>query len=250
MSTFTTQLRYIIEQPTQDRKWELTNDEKIDIGIKTLFNFDYPFWIPKITTDSKEFFERRFVERYYQREIGAETTEQFKFNLKATLYRIMPRYIRRYETQSKEYNWMWNTEGFEDIIENIAQNQVNNQEQRNDFNSAGNTADQNNSNYNNKVLNSDLPQHTVSSPSVYGEDYTESEGNTAATANQDTTFKSDSETKAQMIDDLLRNRKNDLKRYGNFGQSFTSLLIEYRESIINVTEEIIDELEQLFLMVY
>lgn len=247
MSTYTTQLRYIIEQPTQfDRS--LSRNDKIAIGTEKLFDFDYPFWVNKLAYDSKESFQLKFVKRYYQREIGFETQEQFKFYLESKLNIIMPRYIKRYETQSKEFNWLWDTEAFEEVKEKEKQERINIAHNEGKSNTGIEQSAQSTSNSEN--LESDLPQHTVSvGGGVYGTKYIKDDDKSGQSSNSQTNISGDNDSNSK--DNSDRDKINDVKRYGNFGsKSFTELMLQYRSSIIDVIEEIIDELEELFMLVY
>ena len=56
---------------------ELSRKERIEVGRKQLFDFDYPFY----DETKRAEFETKFINHFYLREIGSETMGSFKFNL-------------------------------------------------------------------------------------------------------------------------------------------------------------------------
>ena len=62
-----------------------------------VFDFYYPFYCDN--EGVKQAFEELFIKRYYFHEIGAETIERWKWQLKARLHLIMPYYNQLYQTE-------------------------------------------------------------------------------------------------------------------------------------------------------
>lgn len=99
MATETLQLRTYIENFTlleanQETGIPYSMEERIEIGRKQLFDFDYPFF----DEDYKPIFERNFIEYYYTREIGFETMGLFKLRLRSWLRRNMSYYNQLWES--------------------------------------------------------------------------------------------------------------------------------------------------------
>lgn len=83
MSRYTTQLRYLLENPD----W---TDERLGLG-------DYPIFME----DYRETLNQKIKNAYYFEEIGFETPARFAFMLSTTMNRIMPYYNQLYETTLK-----------------------------------------------------------------------------------------------------------------------------------------------------
>lgn len=105
MSSYTTQLRTIIEQSTQYES-SLSQDEIIEAGRKDLFNFDYPIF----DETYRRVFETNFIRRFYFREIGFETEGLFKFQLESWLKLNMPYFNKLYESELIKFDPLLNSE--------------------------------------------------------------------------------------------------------------------------------------------
>lgn len=99
MSTYTTQLKTIINQPTQHIN-DLTLDQRIEVGRQKLFDFDYPMFDERY----KPVFERHFIENFYDKEIGFETEFLFKRRLKNWLQLNMGYYSKLFESETMKFD--------------------------------------------------------------------------------------------------------------------------------------------------
>ena len=104
MSTYTTQLATLVEQPTQHIKG-LTYDQRIEAGRKILFDFEYPMFDERY----KAVFERHFIEHFYEREIGFETEYLFKRRLKNWLNLNMGYWSKMFESESIKFDPLINS---------------------------------------------------------------------------------------------------------------------------------------------
>lgn len=80
MANFTIEIREMMDNPL----------------INGVFTFDYDFYGNE---EEKQHFEKLFIQHYYFNEIGFETTERFKYHLKAKLDLIAPYYKQLYQTE-------------------------------------------------------------------------------------------------------------------------------------------------------
>ena len=80
MANFTMEIRELMENPL----------------INGVFTFDYDFYGNE---EEKQQFEKLFIQHYYFHEIGFETPERFKHQLKAKLDLIAPYYQQLYQTE-------------------------------------------------------------------------------------------------------------------------------------------------------
>ena len=99
MSSYTMQLRTIIEQASQ-YETGLTHNERIEIGRKKLFNFDYPIFDERY----RKQFETNIIKEFYFKEIGFETEGRFIFELEHFLNLNMPYYNKLFESELIEFD--------------------------------------------------------------------------------------------------------------------------------------------------
>ena len=93
------QLRTIIEQASQ-YETGLTHNERIEIGRKKLFNFDYPIFDERY----RKQFETNIIKEFYFKEIGFETEGRFIFELEHFLNLNMPYYNQLFESELIEFD--------------------------------------------------------------------------------------------------------------------------------------------------
>lgn len=277
MSKYTTELRWLIEIVTADQT-NLTISQRITAAAPKIFNFNYPIWDEsyKITLETK------ILKHYFNKEIGMETIGLWKLYLEERLNLIMPYYNQLYETASKNYDYMTDVNSTEIYTATKSNNEVA------DFTLSGNltgsttdmgkdvintvsknidtgTRDSNNT-INKKNLESDLPQANYANLD-YGTQLTE-ENQTETmhdSTNQTTNFTNgstaDRNNTTNTKQDTTQASKNTVNnsgdetytrtRKGAFGgKSLTQLMLEYRESLINIDNMIINELSDLFMLIY
>lgn len=102
MSTYTTELRYILESYAGlDSSTEYPSvDTVISKARKKLFSFNYPIFDEKY----REHLESLICLHYYRREIGFETVGLFKLYLERKMREIMPFYNQLYKSELLEFN--------------------------------------------------------------------------------------------------------------------------------------------------
>lgn len=102
MSTYTTELRYILESYAGlDSSTEYPSvDTVISNARKKLFSFNYPIFDEKY----REHLESLICLHYYRREIGFETVGLFKLYLEQKMREIMPFYNQLYKSELLEFN--------------------------------------------------------------------------------------------------------------------------------------------------
>lgn len=277
LSKYTTQVRWIIEQATSDNK-NLPISQRVNLACPIIFNFDFPIWVEEYRLT----LEKKILMHYFNKEIGFETVGLWKFYLEERLSLIMPYYNELYKTTVKDYDWLSDTNAHETYVGNKKLQETAkfdaNGNVKNDltekvqdtggetFNGIGtNTLDATQT-QNTKTLESDLPQANYANLD-YGTKLTDSEQ--SKTSHEDSTTKNESTTDRNITTDTTQNSNtattqnstNDLQsntddiftrdRIGAFGNhSLTELLMQYRGSLINIDNMVIDELKDLFMMIY
>ena len=274
MSSYTMELRTYIEQITQYRKG-ISLSDKIKYGRKHLFDFNYPFF----DEDYRHTFEENIIREFYTREIGFETEELFKLKLENWLNINMPYFNKLFELETLKYDILNNT----DVkIDRERQKDKDSELERDDkrqgtsntetsgretVNTSENGSFESN-NFNRKI-NSDVPdtrlQLTTNGDGTgvleYASEIEENKGNESSkqdrTGNSSSNVSNDGSMRNN--EDYSRDEKGKEKevedfkehRRGKIGQqSYSSMVIEYRQSLLRVEKMIHKEMQQLFMLVY
>ena len=226
MANYTIELRFLENPP-----------------LSNLFSFDYNYYMKDLVPDEiyeqkKKEFEQKFLESYYFDEIGYKTPDMFKQRLKNYLDRGFKTWNERYKTEleveKQNINFLLN----KDLVE----------ERLTEGNATGNsttnsTSSGNSSNKaNNKNTVNDTPDTRFSTTENFATSITTDEtstnsenresGETTSTSNQN------------------NNVKDTFTSKGNIGiTSSAELLQKWREVIIDIDNEIIEEAEKFFMQI-
>lgn len=206
-----------------------------------VFDFDYNFYDPR----AKDAFEEKFINHYYDYEIGFETITKFKQKLRSKLNENYPMYKQLYETElrCKDIDFMLN----KDLVESITRDLE--------------RADENISHSNNTSNGS------TSVTGTDGSDFKESSinnGNSTVNFNDlttinktDNTFTNSTETKNSSEGGNKSEGKGNeketttLKSQGNIGVTSSAELLEkWRSVLINLDLMIIEDCASLFMQIY
>lgn len=105
MSTFTTEIRYMLETLNgQSENGPASGVNNVINNTRAqVFDFDYPH--ATLTDSEKEHLEKHFLMHYYTREIGFETFGLFKLKLQSKLWDIMPKYEKLYDLEHKNLDF-------------------------------------------------------------------------------------------------------------------------------------------------
>ena len=229
-----------------------------------------PCYIP-----TREELNNAILNYYMYREIGFETFGRFLHELKTTMEEIMPYYNQLYYSTDQDYDLLYNVDYTRQIsrerkdtnTDTSAASQTNTGTSTTDTesNTEGSTSATINSN--NKSVNSATPQGQISITAQnidsvsYADDVnwnkdSSSESGTNESEVTSTTETSTSNTMSGTSESNGTRNENEstLERVkGNYGMmSYQSLLKAYRELIINVTQQIINDprVAELFMLVY
>jgi hypothetical protein len=262
------QLREYIEMWTQEQT--LSTRETIETGRTKLFDFDYPLF----DQTYKKVFETHFIRKFYMREIGFETEGLFKFHLETWLLINMPYFNKMFESELMKFDPLTNTKL--DVTQTKTKDHL-----KNDVRDSKQTSSTDGSNTNtnsqsvdgtlvednfDRQLDSNNPDSRLTITSSDGEgviEYAssikENNENNKKTSNSDTTGSSkdvtnvDSETN---VNDQINSKINETEDYiesriGKIGdQTFSKMLGEYRQNLLRVENQIFDEMQELFMLVY
>ena len=223
MSKYTTEVRFICESYAGMTESKGYNDV---IGIiraswEKVFDFDFPIYDPnyKFTLCSK------IIMHYYTREIGLETVGLWKLKLQTKMREIMPYYNELYKTLDLKYNPIYDVDYYRE---------------HEGKDSGSNKGD--NSMLTHGVgydLFSDTPQGALTG--VDSETYLTNAGKRINDSNSTGESSNEYSNTDEYLDHV----------YGKFpGHSYAKMIREYRDNIINVDRQIIDELSDLFMKLW
>ena len=224
MSKYTIELRTIIEYEGRETVENYFKDYCIN-------NYLRPHEVETILSAniwSKDRLASKICDHYYMREIGYETIGLFKHYAKVYMQEIMERYLPLIYSNSINYDPLVNVDYTETFERNI---QGSGSSESNSTNEASGLS-----------VNSDTPQGQINKTDILNGTYA---SNTEA-----------SETESN-ISDTTSNSSNTDETYskkvkGNSGVSATAqkMIQQYRENIIAIDEQIIKELDKLFMGLY
>lgn len=173
---------------------------------------------------SKDKLAKKIVDHYYMREIGFETPALFKHYVKTTMQEIMEKYLPLIYSANINYDPLVNVD-FTETFQRTA-----------DSTNQGTS----NSNSSGLTINSDTPQKQINKTEILEGKYASSTG--ANELSDSTTNNSSGET----------NEEYTKKVKGNSGVSATAqrMVAQFRENIISIDKDIIEDLNVLFMGLY
>lgn len=192
--------------------------------------------ITKFNVWSKDRLAEKIVDNYYMREIGFETPALFKHYAKIEMKKIMERYLPKIYSNFLEYDPLSNVDFTETYTREIA-GQTQNQ-------GSSNSTSQNNASGLN--VNSDTPQGQISKQDILQGSYA-SQTNASETESEiEDNTTTENQGTSNTIETFTRHEE------GDNGVIITNqrLVKEYREIIVAIDEEIIKELNCLFMGIY
>ena len=232
MASYTMQLRKVIEYFGRE---EVENWFK-DYDLSHYLTPSQIEQITKFNVWSKDRLAEKIVDNYYMREIGFETPALFKHYAKIEMKKIMERYLPKIYSNFLEYDPLSNVDFTETYTREISGETANS--------GSSNSTSQNNSSGLN--VNSDTPQGQISKQNILQGSYA-SQTNASETESeiQDNTSTENQGT-SNTIETFTRHEE------GDNGVIITNqrLVKEYREIIVAIDEEIINELNCLFMGIY
>ena len=192
--------------------------------------------ITKFNVWSKDRLAKKIVDHYYMREIGFETPELFKHYAKVTMQEIMERYLPKIYSNFFDYDPLSNVDYTETYTREISGESANE-------GSSSSTSTQNAEGLN---ITNNTPQKKITKQDLETGAYASqvSQSNTE-TGIEDETTTSNSGT-SSTVETFTRHEE------GDNGVIITNqrLVKEYREIIVAIDEEIINELGSLFMAIY
>lgn len=263
MSKYTTEVRFICESYAgyDMSKGYGSVNAILEKSWEKVFDFDFPIFDPEY----RSVLCQKILRHYYTREIGFETVGLWKLKLQTKMLEIMPYYNKLYESESYTYNPLHDTdyskthEG-EDGGESEEQH-THTGTIGDTYEKDGNVDDTYTKNDSETEWNvfSDTPQGALTN--VANETYLTDarkitrNGQTTGSNNRDYDEDGSSTRTFNEANNAERNfsTTNEYTEHiaGKLGgKSYANLMVEYRESLLNIDMMIIKELNELFMLVW
>lgn len=240
MANYTTEVRTICENYAGYPHFsgEMSVADIIEKSRTKIFDFSFPIFDEKY----RSILETKIIKHYYTREIGLETVGLWKLKLDTKMNEIMPYYNQLYSSTLLEFNPFYDV----DITRKHNTRSDGTRNEMNENKSNGTNQNTTNSNSTNRNLYSDTPQGALTGVETETyltnatKDMLESTDNSNGNFNTSAKGKSDSVIKN--VEDYLETVKG---KQGT--EDYSSLLLKYRETFLNIDLQIIEELSDLFL---
>lgn len=210
-----------------------------------LFDFDYEYYADNYALQKR--FENMFIQHYYFHEIGFETIERFKLNLQARLNLNAPLYKQYWEShlRTKDIDFAVNKDYIETVTreletESATSSSSNNSSLNNNESTSISNADNKLSNIGDGVSMAKLNDEYVTG--VENEQRSVKTSDTQATQSSDTSNVNDT---GKQTETLTTSGK------GNIGTTSSAQLIkEWRQIMLNLDKQIIEDCADLFMQIY
>lgn len=228
-------------------------DNVISSSVDKIFDFDYPIF----DESYRKVIETKIIKTYYLREICDVPIGKWKLFLAIKMNNLMPYYNQLYESQKLSFNPLFTVDYTREYDRNVDNTETGDTKVKGTLTVDVSTMlDANNTTTENeKLRHSDTPQGklqmledgTYMSSGDVNERTTTDNGKTTGSNNSETqntssTTKNDKATTTEGYVEKIQG-KNDGKSYGE-------LIIQFRESLINIDLMLIEELETLFWPLY
>ena len=212
MSKYTVELRKVIESRGEEEVlgWFM------DYELTDYLTQDEINLIMERGTWNKEKLAHKILDHYYMREIGFETVGLFRHQAKVAMQEIMEEKLPLIYSAAIQYDPLVNVDFTEEY--------------------SGQNAGNSTSNSSGLTVQSDTPQGQINKSAILGGSYASS---TSANDIDDTTATTGTETYTK-------------RTKGNSGVSATAqkMVQQYRENIIMIDRDIIEDLSSLFMSIY
>ena len=230
MANFTIELREMMTNPL----------------IKGVFTFPYDFYG---TDEERKAFEKLFIDHYYFYEIGFETPERFKHQLKAKLNLIMPYYQQLALTEWEKVRSIEQMMSSKDLTETTEHSQEisGNNQTTSDSQTSSSINQSNTSSNNGKAsnLSDGVSQASLSDGYLTGVNQTNQTDTGTSSGTSDTT-QSITGTNGQTLTETTT-----FTSKGDIGIQTPAYAIEqWRGILINLNQLIIEECSDLFMKIY
>lgn len=234
MSRYTIELRSLVN---------LYGRDVVEGWFKDYELSDYltPEQINAITVDSvwsKDRLARDIVDKYFMREIGAETPALFRHYAKTTMKEIMEEKLQLLYTTAMKYNVL----DANDYVEQLDRATTQNSNTENSASASSQTSTEGSG----LTVNSDTPQGQINKQAILGGSYASSTGatETESSGQDSSTTSSEGSMDSEGTERYTRTIR------GRNGKSGAEMIADYRKNILAINKDIINKLDILFMGIF
>lgn len=251
MSLFTTEVRYICERAAHYDKSQ--GFGKVDDILKNVWDKVIPQGWEIFDEDYRGVLCQKILKHYYTREIGLETVGLWQLKLETKLGEIMPYYNELYRTKLLEFDPLKDVDYYRDHKGKGDSNSEGERNTNGSTNSGGTGRTNVQAEGTDWNVYSDTPQGALTNVDN-GTYLTNARKVTdERESTQTNTFSNSSSNQGKTTDKNKINTTDEYLDhvYGKFSsRSYMSLVQEVRENIINIDMLIIDDLKDLFMLLW
>lgn len=232
MSNFTTKIKDVVDNTSLSE----VQDVFKNYDLHNFLTNDQIAKIEEFGVWSKEKLAEKIVNHYYFREIGFETWGQFVFRAKIEMEELMEKYSRIIYSNSIKFDPLVNVDFTETFGKTNTGTSTNN----------GTSTTQANSTNDGLNIFSDTPNAGLNIQNIKDGKYASNVNSSNANSDTTTSVNDTVTTNVNNQEDYVKNVK------GNSGVSATAqmLLKQYRDTIVDVDNKIIDGLNVLFMGIF
>lgn len=185
---------------------------------------------------SKEKLARKIVDHYFFQEIGFETFGQFKQRVKVKMQELMEEKLPIIYTNAIQYDPLINVDYTEQFTRNI--------------DSEGQNSGSSNSNSKNNgsglTVNSDTPQGEINKTKILNGEYASS--TTASESENEIT--DSTQTSGEATNSTLETYTRHMRGNSGISATYQKMIEQFRDNIIAIDRDIINNLSDLFMVVF
>lgn len=262
MSKYTTTVRDICneilmkDEAILEKPYELTYEKILEKTWDKIFD-NFFFWRP----ETRGILCIDILRHYYTREIGFETVGLWKLKLNTRMREIMPYYNQIFETTAIKYDPFYDTDYTRTLEgkEHGENNRAENTDKTGEGNSAESYSSDKKDSWKNHSVNkfSDTPQGGLvgveNGTYLTNASVDDSNGESESVINGKRNASNTNGEKISLIGTGAFANTSNLAEHivgKRSGISYSKAMMEYRDSIINVELMIIDELKDLFMLLW
>lgn len=180
---------------------------------------------PIFDEDYREHLNRQFLDQFWNQEIGQETIEMFQLALKRKLNQIMPLMNQQYEISRIKFDPLQTVK-----IKNLSVTSGTTA-------TAGESSNNSESDAKSRAVSQQMPQTLLSGNGDY------------ATAAQDNVSNTAANGKVNETSNVAQDGTSENSTTGFQGNP-AMMLLQYRQSLVNVDMMVLDELKELFMLIW
>ena len=224
-----------------------------DIGLDS-----YPIFDPSY----RDGLNSKIIDHYWNEEIGHETVSMFRHAMRRKMNEIMPYYNKMYESERHEYDPL-STVDMHTVtgevgtsIDNSTSSGSTTDNSVTDTTENVGTTNNTTSDTTSRTVSSETPQTMLSGDADYASSASDSTSHSTGDGSSDTDTTGKATVDAEGTSEDSRystgetTRDEDVKRTGRDGILGSEAIMKYRQALINVDLMVIDELKDLFMLIW